>query len=152
MKGLRILPLALAAIISASVLTSTASAQCGWGSQYRGYLHDQLFLSRGYGAGGMLYSLGYVPVPPYYALHPPVYYSYPVPRSYGYSPFAYPGYVRTPEIERPAPQTILNPYVEPKTETEDLSNETAHAPLTILNPFVEQPVATSEPRLARIIQ
>ena len=33
------------------------------------------------------YSSEYVP---YYAMHPPVYYSYPVPRPYGYSPFAYP--------------------------------------------------------------
>lgn len=27
---------------------------------------------------------------PYYAMHPPVYYSYPVARPYGYSPFALP--------------------------------------------------------------
>jgi hypothetical protein len=46
----------------------------------------------------------------------------PVARTYGYSPFAYPGFVETPAWEgaigyappaEPAtPQTIINPYVE----------------------------------------
>ena len=59
-----------------------------------------------------LYLRGDIPVPPYFALHPPVYYSYPVPRTYGYSPFAYPASVRTPEIVAAAePETIINPYV-----------------------------------------
>src|SRR5436305_2234169 len=35
---------------------------------------------------------------PYFALHPPVYYSYPVPRTYGYSPFAYGPEVMTPDV------------------------------------------------------
>src|SRR3954470_23644902 len=49
---------------------------------------------------------------PYFALHPPVYYSQPVPRTYGYSPFAYPPGVMTPEIAcAPQPVTINNPYV-----------------------------------------
>jgi hypothetical protein len=52
-----------------------------------------------YGVSGTMYGLGIVPVPPYYALHPPVYYSCPVPRSYGYSPYAYPGCVQTPEVD-----------------------------------------------------
>src|SRR5262245_27891802 len=34
---------------------------------------------------------------PFYALHPPVYYSYPVPRTYGYSPFAYGPWTMTPD-------------------------------------------------------
>ena len=34
---------------------------------------------------------------PYYAAHPPVYYSYPVPRPYGFSPYAYPPGTMTPE-------------------------------------------------------
>src|SRR5262245_48352075 len=49
---------------------------------------------------------------PYFALHPPVYYSYPVPRTYGYTPFAYPPYVMTPDVvEDKQPTTIENPYV-----------------------------------------
>ena len=34
----------------------------------------------GFGYSGSLYGLGYVPVPPYYALHPPVYYSHEIRR------------------------------------------------------------------------
>lgn len=49
---------------------------------------------------------------PYYSAFPPVYYSYPVPRTYGYSPFAYlPTHV-TPEYAAPAPLAIDNPYVK----------------------------------------
>src|SRR5436305_15351376 len=55
---------------------------------------------------------------PYFALHPPVYYSYPVARTYGYSPFAYPFGSPTPEIEwappkeekKSEPKTTLNPF------------------------------------------
>ncbi len=46
---------------------------------------------------------------PYFALHPPVYYSYPVPRTYGYSPFAYPPGVMTPESAAPEPVTLSTP-------------------------------------------
>ena len=35
---------------------------------------------------------------PFYAKFPPVYYSYPVARPYGYSPFAYPPGIMTPEL------------------------------------------------------
>ena len=53
---------------------------------------------------------------PYFALHPPVYYSEPVPRTYGYSPFAYPPGVMTPElVGEPQPVTINNPYVPATT-------------------------------------
>ncbi len=50
---------------------------------------------------------------PYFSKFPPVYYSYPVARTYGYSPFAYPPGTMTPEIEGgPAPPAqIINPYV-----------------------------------------
>jgi hypothetical protein len=48
---------------------------------------------------------------PYFALHPPVYYTVPVGRSYGWSPFAYPGWVQTPPVEPPRSMVIRNPYV-----------------------------------------
>ena len=48
---------------------------------------------------------------PYFALHPPVYYSYPVPRPYGYSPFAYPGIVPTPEFQTQESAVLLNPHM-----------------------------------------
>lgn len=82
---------------------------------------------------------------PYFALHPPVYYSQPVPRTYGYSPFAYPPGVMTPDVvEDNKPVTINNPYV-PSTKptaaapSTDRSATTAPAnpePLVIVNPFV----------------
>jgi hypothetical protein len=54
--------------------------------------------------------------PPYFAMFPPVYYSVPVARTYGYSPFAYPPGVMTPEVQIEVPATIMNPFVAPKNE------------------------------------
>ena len=80
---------------------------------------------------------------------PPVYYSQPVARPYGYSPFAYPGWVRTPEIAEAAcePLTLDNPYVTPSaTDSDEIDAEMVEAeddefaikPLVIENPFVLQ--------------
>ena len=77
-----------------------------------------------YRAPATLYSLGRVPVPPYFSLHPPVYYSYPVPRTYGYSPYAYPGTVMTPEIVSPAAALpIENPHMHNDHMHKDLEGE-----------------------------
>jgi hypothetical protein len=59
---------------------------------------------------------------PYFALHPPVYYSYRVARTYGYSPFAYP-----PDV-----------YLSNEGETSGLQQPGQPLPLRIDNPFVEQ--------------
>jgi len=104
-----------------------------------------------------LYTLGRVPVPPYFALHPPVYYSYPVPRPYGYSPYAYPGTMRTPDIVQPLPQPeiIINPHVEPEADETSgrvTDGRTASAALVILNPFVQQPFRQPEGQLAQVIE
>jgi hypothetical protein len=78
---------------------------------------------------------------PYFALHPPVYYSTPVPRTYGYSPFAYGPDVMTPEVVIEAkPVTIINPFVpaapaDPKTDRA-ASTSNSPEPLVIVNPFV----------------
>ena len=108
-------------------LSSPAAAQdgcCGAG----GYLGGNYFQS--------LYGMEHVP---YNALHPPVYYSYPIPRSYGYSPFAYPPGTRTPEIEIELAESevMVNPYV-PQTEKPAAAtlDKTTQAPLRINNPFV----------------
>jgi hypothetical protein len=98
----------------------------------------------GYGYGYLYNSLDYRV--PYFAAHPPVYYSYPVPRTYGYSPFAYPPNVMTPEVVAPVqPAVISNPYV-PAGEAKPASAEQDRAaavktqaqPLVIVNPFVNQ--------------
>ena len=90
---------------------------------------------------------------PYYALHPPVYYSYPVPRTYGYSPFAYPPGVMTPEAAGVQPLEIINPYVPTPQEKPVSAKKDRTAavtaqpePLVIVNPFVssDRAVARSE--------
>jgi hypothetical protein len=109
----------------------------------------------GFGIGGYNDICGYAELYrqlynnlPFYALHPPVYYSYPVPRTYGYSPFAYPPGVMTPEFAgAPQPLEIINPHVESPTAPEAKSTngtkpDRAAAtsarvePLVVINPFV----------------
>jgi hypothetical protein len=94
-----------------------------------------------YGVSGTMYGLGLVPVPPYFALHPPVYYSVHVPRSYGYSPFAYPGCVPTPEVEMMSfPGEPVDP-ARPQGEelpAQETSNVAARGQW-IENPFLANP-------------
>lgn len=78
--------------------------------------------------------------PPYFSIHPPVYYSYPVPRPYGFSPFAYPPGFTTPSVDFPTPNKVMrNPYVPRKRELHAPADKTAQAmPRLIVNPYVEQ--------------
>ena len=125
-----------------SAVAGSAHAQCAaYGGGYGGF---------GFGAWdvGRLYRVLADNVP-YHAAFPPVYYSYPVPRTYGYSPFAYPPGVMTPEVEL-QPQVIDNPYVAPGIEegpeavqpqvepSNDSTTSTAREsqPLVIYNPYV----------------
>jgi hypothetical protein len=79
---------------------------------------------------------------PYYSKHPPVYYSYPVPRPYGWSPDAYPGSTETPHLQmRTVPaEPMNNPHVEPNGDAEPMTQTRARRPRprVIYNPFVEQ--------------
>jgi hypothetical protein len=109
----------------------------------------------GYDSGYLYNTLAYNV--PYFAAFPPVYYSYPVPRTYGYSPFAYPPGVMTPDVvmESSQPIEIINPYVpssqqeKAKTQadkTADTAKDRQPEPLVILNPYVTQrTVATATP-------
>ena len=133
--------IALVAVVAAAaaLVAETASAQ---DVQVRHYLSD-------YGMGGWErpYASSRIPTPPYFALHPPVYYSYPVPRTYGYTPWAYPSYVMTPEIKAPVePAVYDNPYVEqqaqPAAATKSASLKTSGPPV-IENPHVGQPAVRS---------
>ena len=89
-----------------------------------------------YGYSGSLYGLGRLPVPPYYAIHPPVYYSLPQARPYGYSPFAYSGNYQPPA--EPARRLVRNPFIEdaplpePAQPQSDVTTSTARL---IANPF-----------------
>lgn len=98
-----------------------------------------LFWGNGYGGWGAAYSGLEIP---YFAAHPPVYYSYPVPRTYGYSPYAYLPTVMTPPVAcAPAmPQTIENPYAPQSLEkaSPDKTAGGAPRPLVVINPYVNQ--------------
>jgi hypothetical protein len=90
---------------------------------------------------------------PFYALHPPVYYSYPVARAYGWTPFAYsPDAVILP-LEEGGAKQIINPFVPPSNapvptpnvkakpsaeRTTDDSPSTIHV---VVNPYVGASVA-----------
>ena len=77
---------------------------------------------------------------PYFAQHPPVYYSYPVGRTYGRSPYAWPPIVRTaPQrpVAEPSPLIIPNPYAvssEPAAAPVEVSRT---APMRIVNSYVQ---------------
>ncbi|BBO33500.1 hypothetical protein [Lacipirellula parvula] len=128
-------------LLAAASAGSQAHAQCGpYGGGYGG----------GFGAWdmGRLYGVMADNVP-YFAAFPPVYYSQPVPRTYGYSPFAYPPGVMTPEvIEEVQPAVINNPYVTPEptavegpamvapnTVDQTTSVAPVRGPQVILNPY-----------------
>ena len=117
--------------ITTFATTSEAAKPFHAGRGFYGFPYNQF----AYGNGFWPYTLGFVPVPPYYALHPPVYYSAPVPRTYGYSPYPYPGHVRTPEIKVAVPKEIMNPHVKPQAKK--ASNRTARLqPRVIINQYV----------------
>ena len=110
----------LALVVGLIVLAPSAVQAGGPGYGYGGYGNGvwpgaTLGGVTGFGVSGSLYGLGQIPVPPYFSLHPPVYYSQPVPRTYGYSPFPYSGNIRTPEIAI-SPEEIINPHAAPKAE------------------------------------
>ncbi len=120
------------------VETQYAKAQCG------------MYGGGGYGYGGScgagdMYRVLSENVP-YFAAFPPVYYSAPMPRTYGYSPFAYPPGTRTPDlpVQGMAAKEILNPFVKSSTKAEVKIEETDKVtqaastpePLAIVNPFV----------------
>jgi hypothetical protein len=109
----------------------------------------------GYGSGwGYLGTrVGFVPNPPYYAIHPPVYYSAQIiRRPYGYSPYAWPATYppfSTVAIESQSsmqsdPAVFINPYVQPTNgggqlppaRTAPANDQSRVQPQLIINPYV----------------
>ena len=81
---------------------------------------------------------------PYFSLFPPVYYSMPVPRTYGWSPFAYPPGTMTPEVEMDHPQDMINPYVPQNKDSKEAKPTAAKVASlentkvqVVINPFVK---------------
>lgn len=97
--------------------------------------------SFGFGCGNRagLYNLGQLSVPPYFAIHPPVYYGQRVHRTYGRSPYARPSFgIGAPAAPQPAPQMVANPYVADQQQA--LRQQAGGTrPQLVLNPYVEQP-------------
>jgi hypothetical protein len=140
----------LTAILCAIALVSTAdqaSAQCGGDFGYAGY---------GY------YNFGirpYVPAPPYFALHPPVYYGARYTRPYGDSPFAAPsqlqptaGYAPTRRVE--SALTVNNPYcvlpmdVPIPQSAPAPTNAIVPSPVVVKPVFIDNPYFQPEVKLA----
>jgi hypothetical protein len=93
-------PAVVAICLGLGCFASLSTAEAQWGCGYG------MWGSYGYN----VYSQEDIP---YFAKHPPVYYSRPVARSYGWSPFAYPGYVTTPAapvVHHSNPEMVLNPF------------------------------------------
>ena len=87
---------------------------------------------------------------PYFSMFPPVYYSLPVPRTYGWSPFAYPPGTMTPEVTIDQPQEIINPYVPQNKDAKPAKPTSArtagyraHTPQLLINRFVSGDGAAS---------
>lgn len=97
--------------------------------------------------GPAAYSLGNIPAPPYFALHPPVYYSHPTPRSYGHSPFACSCDCHHMGRQISASRVVENPFIQvkpvnPPTNPPDKSEKPvkiAAVPHRMANPFYEKP-------------
>ena len=87
---------------------------------------------------------------PFYALYPPVYYSYVVPRPYGFSPFALPaGKAPAEAIVGPAkPAEVVNPFYRPDGGAEEIQpqQETGFKSASVINRHVRQPQAASQPQ------
>ena len=147
----------LVSLVALVATTPATSSAAGGGRSHGGGIRSHGAhglgngLAFGFGGGGYSDIYGYAELYrelynnlPYFALHPPVYYSVPVPRTYGYSPFAYPGDIMTPEIVAPVqPVTIINPHVKsgpesPATPAKDkaAASQREVQPLVINNPFV----------------
>lgn len=87
---------------------------------------------------------------PYFALYPPVYYSQPVPRPYGFSPFALPPGVQPAEgIPVPVePELTINPYFEPAgpdvNDAAPSNQQTVARPQFIENPYYVKQLTLEE--------
>ena len=119
--NIRMRVLTTAILLTAALCTASASAQVPFG--YGNYWF------------GPPYNFSQREHIPYFSLHPPVYYSAPVARTYGYSPFAYPPGVMTPEVESCPPTVIENPHVPQKPKAQGVSDRVTSLHI-IENPYV----------------
>ncbi|HTU26872.1 MAG TPA: hypothetical protein VMF30_15805 [Pirellulales bacterium] len=91
--------------------------------------------SYGFAGGTGPYNLYIQDTPPFYAMYPPVYYSQPYSRSYGWSPFAYPPGFGTPQTSLTSPQGVQTSAVYDQNAVPAPETVAVVQPLTIENPF-----------------
>lgn len=137
MTKFRLLLSSLVVLSAMALLPSESRAQWG-GPEGIGNLC-------GFGVSGTLYGLGRVPVPPYFAIHPPVYYGHRYFRSYGESPYARPARSSRPFIV--SAQLITNPFVPQPAASGAAAPQAAEQPAEgaavasqpqmIINPYYE---------------
>jgi hypothetical protein len=119
----------MAILILAVLLAVGSSCQAWWPS---GWCYPG-------GIGGYVPWLSDLERLPYFALHPPVYYSRPVPRTYGYTPFASLPDSSIFETIQAQPAPVRNPYVI-VVGADGTAVSSDSAPLIVKNPFVDRPV------------
>ena len=138
--------------LKASLIVAVAAAASLAGASAKA----QYFGGFGYGGGygsGMPYNVYGQDSIPYFALYPPVYYSHPVPRPYGFSPFAYPPGVTTPNGGAYYSGTVNSRQTRYRVNPKTTVGKTAAAPVVIENPYFHkegqvaaQPAGQSSPR------
>ena len=143
MKSARVGLLIVCAVLAWGCLQMDAQAQALGAYGSYGFAHPGFF-----GYSGSPYSLGLIPTPPYYSIHPPVYYSHSVPRTYGYSPYAYPGTVPTPEVVEP--EIIDNPHATPAPSEEPAAMLKTVRFQMIYNPYVRDELKQGAERVAAV--
>lgn len=74
---------------------------------------------------------------PYFAKHPPVYYSRPVARPYGYYPYAYPPAAHASWTIPTSPLLVKNHYMALEAKGSD-HKASSPTPLRIVNPFARE--------------
>lgn len=93
--------------------------------------------SYGFAGGTGPYNMYTQDQPPFYAMYPPVYYSRPLSRTYGFSPFAYPPGYSTPQNYFTSPQGLQTSALYDTNAPPQMATTVAQAtPLVIENPFV----------------
>ena len=140
---MKIVPFAASFLLALSLV---GSARADWDGLGLGYL----FGYRNFGGFG--YNINNQ-TPPYFALHPPVYYGQRYTRPYGASPFAAwpqlqanPAYAPAPHVQR---ATIVNPHCShcavggvvnaPPISRVMIASEQRVEPAVIQNPYFRQP-------------
>ncbi len=127
--------LGLLAVVCVALLVPAASAEPWGGFPWCGY-------GAYWGPYGWWYPYSYqYDRIPYFALYPPVYYSYPLAQPYGLSPFNYGSYGYgggSPAAQLAGPVTVSNPYAPRMAAKETTPQPQVGGALRIDNPYVAQ--------------